>query len=162
METLLIAGAPDCGKSELIHLTARLLIGKSYRIVREFHGNVFNPAVCSDIETLFEKKGRHVLLHAATDTPSCIDYLLENLAEIPDPVDVLICACRRDGLPRQYLCDRMGWTNGTEICDAGGKVIPQLPLMRIRYENYPAVKGWYQQNLLGIVRHMLYYPPYSL
>lgn len=162
METLLISGSPHCGKSELIHLTAVFLLGKGYQVVDNYHDNIFDPAICTDIETLFEKDGRYVLLHAATDTPGCIDHLIENLSTAPGPIDVLVCTCRRDGLPRQYLCDRMGWTNGTQILDVAGKVIPKLPLMRIRYEDYPVVKAWYQQNLLGIVRHMLSHPPYRL
>lgn len=163
MTTLLISGAPNSGKSMAIFNTAQHLLIKGYKPVCDFHDVKFDPStIGADIETLFEKEGKYVLLHSATDTCQCIDRLVENIKNCPHPIDVLITTCRRDNPERQYLCDQMHWTNGDILRDSSGCNILQIPLVRIKYDYTNARLAWYHTTIFEIVKQILNHPPYEL
>lgn len=170
MKHLLFSGSASCGKSELVYRTVEwLTTQRGYKIIRTFHDMEYKTPRTDncDMEVLIEKDGRHILAHSATDDSSCIARLKENLGKLAveniEP-DILLTTCRRpEDTARKELCDSMGWhIAGDAILDRKGETIPEIPLLRIRYENYDSANKWYKLHLGRLAQTILLNPPYSI
>lgn len=174
MEILLITGGCGTGKSETIYDTVDWLrTHKEYIIEETFHNIPFHRPKTSgmlDCEVLLKgSNGKTILVHSATDNEICIDKLVENITYLSvkgETIDVLIVSCRRfDDPMRAVLCTAMGWSltpAGYPILDGSGKPVLEIPLLRIRYDSFAPVNGWYKDRTYHIVHHILERDPYNL
>lgn len=170
METLLITGGPNTGKSTLIReVTEWLISDRKYHVVEENDVEDWSYSDKSlDFSILITNKQKNILIHSATDDDFCIKKLTEFIEKIKQNgrnIDILLTTCRRhDDELRQYMCRMMGWTNvdGYEILDSSNKPVVEMALHNIRYDNFETTNFWYKLHMKRIVEHILSLSPYNV
>ena len=169
METLLITGGPNTGKSTLIReVTEWLISDRKYHVVEENDVEDWSYSDKSlDFSMLITNNQKNILIHSATDDEFCIEKLTEFIEKVKlrdINIDILLTTCRRyDDEYRQYMCQRMGWTNidGNEILDNNRPVI-EIALHKIRYDNFEKTERWYKLHMGRIAKHILSLSPYDI
>ena len=161
MNTLLIGGAPNTGKSNAVVMCAHYFANKGFTLhdCRNYNGNQIplpQIATGSKPSTDFlakfigsDKNDRQitVIITSASDTTGIIDVNYNYFQN--QSCDIYISSIRDIGFERKYLFSKLNFTNDE-------KNIIEFPLAKMsrRNKNWYKAKTWYDsavQNMLGFV-----------
>ncbi|MDN3621391.1 hypothetical protein QWY81_18145 [Polaribacter undariae] len=157
MNSLLIGGAQNVGKSETIYKIANNLVGKGFIAIA---GSI--PPAFDDFTVVlkgFDKKGQkvNVIITSATDTTDIIKNFKKFFDENGN-YDILISSVRDDDFyPRKQFFDIMG-------INPNDKNLVEIPFAKItrRGGNFAVALNWYSEKTEKLIIHTLNNNPFNI
>lgn len=158
MKFLVISGAPQTGKTTAINKIAEWL---TTGLTTDIHGNPFPSFLPSpkgkynDFSIVFNRHGKKIIIHSATDDEKCMDGLIKKLKQNPD-TEIVITSCRDINRERDYFIANI---------KPFATFFLECPLGKITRKNIhrlTAANKWYRDALLLMHQHILSNSPYHL
>lgn len=157
MNTLLIGGTHNVGKSETIYNIAKKLLTKNFK---EVAGNI--PTKFDDFYVVLERSDENgktttIILNSATDTPNIIKRFKQFFDE-NGTYHILISSIRDDGFyPRKEFFNIM-------VINPNDKNLIEIPLAKItrRGKNFGVALNWYSQKIEKLIIHTLSNSPFNI
>ena len=171
METIVVTGSPNCGKSKAIYELAQWMKRNGWQDDSDGLDGIckvtdlsFDEAMkkgdgSQDIKQLFVKADVRCLLWAPMDIGDCLKSLKELFEKIKrssQKVNYLITTLRRFDDPQYQLTLReMGWReSGNDLLDSEGQVIIQIPVLKVKHElyNHGRIVCWYNSRTAKLLQ----------
>lgn len=158
MESLLIGGAPNVGKTRAIYkITEWLINNKGFSIIEGFF-----PPQMKDFRVVLEGKNKNnnpirIIINSPTDDKNTIDNF-KSFFDLNGNYDVLISSVRDLNFERDYFFNTMM----SNLLNTN--FVLEIPLAKItrRDPRFGIALNWYKNQIDNLLQHTIQTPPFNI